>query len=223
MNALSEIEITEILSPYGVSADSKLCEQIREYISLLLRWNQKISLTTIKDPEEILKFHFGESFFAASSVPIENGRLADVGSGAGFPGIPLAMISAGLEVMLIESNAKKAAFLSEVTRALRLNRVKVLRSRMEEVSKNLRTFDFVTARALGSHRELLQWASSFLAESGKIVLWLGGEECTAISRNAAWNWREPIHIPGSRNRFLLIGSPNVPRETYCIARKISLH
>lgn len=207
MPALPDTEITKLLGFYGVLADSELCERIREYTSLLVRWNQKISLTTIKDPEEILKFHFAESFFAASTVPIENGRLADVGSGAGFPGIPLAMISPGLEVVLIESNAKKAAFLSEVVRALRLNRVTVLRSRMEEVSKSLRTFDFVTARALGSHRGLLRWASSFLADAGKIVLWIGGEECTAISRNAAWNWREPIHIPGSRNRFLLIGSP----------------
>lgn len=207
MPALSDTEIIKLLRFYGVLADRELCERIREYASLLVRWNQKISLTTIKDPEEILKFHFGESFFATSTVPIENGRLADVGSGAGFPGIPLAMISPGLEVMLIESNAKKAAFLSEVIRALRLNRITVLRSRMEEVSKSLRTFDFVTARALGSHRELLRWASSFLADAGKIVLWIGGEECTAISRNAAWNWREPIHIPGSRNRFLLIGSP----------------
>lgn len=207
MQELSDARIAKILAPYGVSAAGKLCEQIRNYISLLLRWNQKVSLTTVKDFDEILRFHFGESFFAARSVPINDGRLADVGSGAGFPGIPLAMICPQLEVSLIESNAKKTAFLSEVLRTLGLNRVKVLRSRMQEIGLDLRNLDFVTARALGNYEELLRWANFVLSKNGNIVLWLGDEEVSAVSHNAAWDWREPILIPGSRSRFLLVGCP----------------
>ena len=97
---------------------SELCERIRTYISLLLRWNQSISLTTVTNSDEILRFHFGESLFAASAFSLENGRLADVGSGAGFPGLPLAMLLPDLNVTLIESNAKKFTFLSEVVREL---------------------------------------------------------------------------------------------------------
>jgi 16S rRNA (guanine527-N7)-methyltransferase len=204
---ISDSRIANALTPYGISAQPELCESIRTYISLLLRWNERISLTTITDPEEILKLHFGESFFAVSAVPIQNGRLADVGSGAGFPGIPLAMAAPDLNVTLIESNLKKSAFLSEVIRSLRLNQVRVIRSRMEEVPLDLPAFDFVTVRAVGHHRDLLSWAESSLSESGKIVLWVGEADAIEISRSIAWVWRSPIHIPGSRSRVLLVGAP----------------
>src|SRR5271156_2910307 len=108
MKQLSIDTIRAALKPYGVAANDLLCEQIRMYIDLLLRWNQKTSLTTVTDPTEILRFHFGESLFAAGCVPIRHGRLADVGSGAGFPAVPIRMVSEGLEVILVESNQKKA-------------------------------------------------------------------------------------------------------------------
>ena len=93
MTKLSNSEIKKLLLPYGVSASDVLCDQVQIYMSLLLEWNRRVSLTTVTDPVEIVKFHFGESMFAASSVPIRNGRLADVGSGPGFPAIPLSMVN----------------------------------------------------------------------------------------------------------------------------------
>ena len=90
-----------------------------------------MSLTTVTNPNEILKFHFGESLFAAPAAQISDGRLADVGSGAGFPGLAIRILVEPLEVMLIESNTKKAAFLSEVSRELCLKDVEVFRGRME--------------------------------------------------------------------------------------------
>src|SRR5271155_1161393 len=110
---LSASQIEKALAPYGLRVSPGLSASIRGYIAILLRWNSKISLTTVVEPLEILKFHFGESFFAAAAVPITHSRLADVGSGAGFPGLPLAMLIPQLEVVLIESNLKKATFLSE--------------------------------------------------------------------------------------------------------------
>src|SRR6266513_1456917 len=94
--------------------------QIQQYIKILLTWNAKINLTAIRDPLEILHRHFCESMFAGISVPIERGRLADVGSGGGFPGLPLKIMRPGLQVSLIESNLKKATFLAEVIRELGL-------------------------------------------------------------------------------------------------------
>jgi 16S rRNA G527 N7-methylase RsmG len=110
---------------------------------------------------------------------------------------------------LIESNVKKATFLSEIARDLKLDHVTVARTRMEDFSPAEPGFDFVTARALGQHDELLAWASKNLSVNGMVILWLGEDDCTAISRKSEWSWRDPIHIPGSKRRFLLIGSPNL--------------
>src|ERR1700722_12678869 len=114
MNTLPDSRLADILAPSGVRPDSELFASIRAYIDVLLLWNKKISLTSIENPDEIAKLHFGESFFAALELSTLEGRLADVGSGAGFPGVPIKMLSPGLDLSLIESNAKKAAFLSEI-------------------------------------------------------------------------------------------------------------
>jgi len=206
MDELSDAKIAEILREYGVATDFGLFDQIRTYISLLLKWNETVSLTAITDPVEICRFHFGESIFAVSAVPIGEGRLADVGSGAGFPGLPLRIARPGLDLTLIESNAKKAAFLSEVVRILDLSGVQVFRSRMED-HKPTRPYNWVTARALGQRDSLLSWAENELAPSGRLVLWLGEDEVKRISQTPKWEWRSPILIPGSKRRFILIGSP----------------
>jgi 16S rRNA (guanine527-N7)-methyltransferase len=206
MKDITTIDVARVLGPYGIHANPHLCEQVRSYIELLLQWNQKISFTTVAAPLEIVRFHFGESLFAASAVPIRSGRLADVGSGAGFPGIPLRMLVPQLELTLIESNFKKAAFLSEVVRALQLDRVHVVRGRMDALDLGTPPFDFITARALGQHDDLLSWSKSHLAGGGKVVLWIGEDDAESISKNSDWNWQEPVRIPGSKRRCLLIGS-----------------
>lgn len=177
---------------------------------MLLRWNKRISLTRITDPHEILRFHFGESLFAINELRIRRGRLADVGSGAGFPGLALRIALPELQLVLIESNFKKAAFLGEVCRELSLSNVKVLRSRMEEISQGDSAYDFITARALGHHPALLKWAGRHLAPAGKLVLWLGEEEARNLAENDAWKWRKPAHMPGSKRRLLLVGTPREP-------------
>src|SRR6266699_5857055 len=88
--------------------------QIQQYTEILWAWNEKVNLTAIRDPLEMLYRHFCESMFGASLLPVENCRLADVGSGGGFPGIPLKIIRTDLQVFLVESNFKKATFLAEV-------------------------------------------------------------------------------------------------------------
>jgi 16S rRNA (guanine527-N7)-methyltransferase len=194
------------LKPYGVTASDLLCDQIRTYIDLLLRWNQKTSLTTITDPAEILRFHFGESLFAAGTVPIRHGRLADVGSGAGFPAVPIRMVSESLGVILVESNQKKATFLAEVVRELYLKNVDVHRSRMNDVDLTQEKVDFVSARALGIDDDFSKWSQSALNSDGSVVLWLGAADASGISQNAGWKWSDPIRIPQSDRRVILRGS-----------------
>ena len=207
MRNLSNSVIERILEPYGVRSDHTLYEQIGVYVEILLYWNRKISLTSVTNPEEIVKFHFGESFFASSVVPIHDGRLADVGSGAGFPGIPLRMVKPGLDLTLIESNAKKCAFMSEVVRRLNLDHVNVVHSRMESVHSGPNAFDFIAARAIGRHNELLSWAMQRLTHSGTVLIWVGEDDARELSHNPDWLWQTPALIPGSRRRYILAGSP----------------
>ena len=203
---LSVNTIAETLGAYGVTTSPASADAIRVYISMLLRWNSKISLTTVVNPVEILKFHFGESLFAMPKVPISNGRLADVGSGAGFPGLPLAMFLPDLEVVLIESNLKKVTFLAEVIRELKIGNVVVRRERVEDV-REPSVFDFVIARALGSHHQLLKWSTRALKSNGKVVLWLGDADAESVSATTGWHWAGKIKIPESERRVLLVGSP----------------
>jgi len=207
MTSLTNARISKALEPYGIVSSIKVVEQIKAYIELLLKWNRSVSLTTITDVDEILRFHFGESLFALGMLPVEKSRLADVGSGAGFPGIPLAMASPSLTVTLIESNAKKYAFLNEVIRGLKLRNVTALHSRMEEIKAPGQDFDIVTARALGKFEDLLRWAQKELAPGGRIALWVGSEDATDISADSQWKWRAPAPIPVSQRRYILIGSP----------------
>jgi 16S rRNA (guanine527-N7)-methyltransferase len=202
---LSKDTIEVALKPFGITASELLCDQIRTYIDLLLRWNQKTSLTTITDPTEILRFHFGESLLAVAKVPIRHGRLADVGSGAGFPAVPIRMVSEGLSIILIESNQKKAAFLAELARELQLDNVDVRRARMENTLIQNDKMDYVTARALGIDDDFLKWAHSSLNAQGSAVLWLVESDSSRISRNIGWVWSDPIRIPRSERRVILRG------------------
>lgn len=206
MREPSSADIASLLAPYYSVNDQRLIEGIKAYILLLLEWNEKISLTRITEPVEVVKFHFGESLFAASLLKICDGRLADVGSGAGFPGLPLAMAIPGLHASLIESNAKKAAFLSEVVRRVGLSNVVVLRSRMEDV-KGVEAFDFICARAIGKKAALIRWSRERLAQNGRLVLFLGEDGVQTVRKMSQWNWESPIKIPNSSRRFVLSGVP----------------
>jgi len=196
------------LEPFGIRPSPAQTEAVQRYVSLLLQWNQKVSLTSLRDPPEILQRHFGECMFAASAVPISSGRLADVGSGAGFPGLALKIVCPELQVVLIESNVKRSAFLLEVVRLLNLDGVEVVRSRMEDLSVAPRFASFVSARAVGNFDRILDWARKALAEEGQLLLWLGATDAQEVSSRHGWRWREPVEIPRSHRRVLLIGRPS---------------
>lgn len=202
----SDGQISQALQPYGVNATPELSSKIRAYIELLLVWNKRISLTTVTNPEEILRFHFGESMFAASAVEIEHGRLADVGTGAGFPGLALKLARPALDVLLIESNSRKAVFLREVIRSIGLKGVEVARGRAEDLGAEISTFDFVTARAVGHFDKFLSWASGRLSSAGRAIIWIGEADVPDVENIPGWNWSAPVRIPASKSRCLLQGS-----------------
>ncbi|MGB8438212.1 MAG: 16S rRNA (guanine(527)-N(7))-methyltransferase RsmG [Candidatus Acidiferrales bacterium] len=210
----SDVQIAQILkSYYSAAITAHFCDQVRVYIDLLLRWNRRISLTTVTDPSQILGFHFGESLFAIEKVPIRYGRLADVGSGAGFPAVPIRMALEGLHVTLIESNLKKAAFLSEAIRELKLANVVVDSRRMEDVIDRVSAFDFVSARAVVIDDSVLAWASSALNRDGKAVLWLGQKDSAKVSLSSRFRWRPEATIPGTERRVVLVGTNTLASES----------
>jgi len=202
---LTHRHIHSALQPFGVDLKADQILAIRRYIIMLNLWNQRVSLTSLNDPWEILQRHFGESMFAASQFSISSGRLADVGSGAGFPGLALKILCPELQVRLIEPNGKKCVFLLEVARYLRLSGVEVTRGRIENLDPEPGLLDFVTARAVGQFDRLLKWSRGALREGARLVLWLGAEDAARLSQVHGWLWGEAIHIPQSARRVLLIG------------------
>ena len=164
--------IKRALADFKIDVNFTQIEQIQKYIALLLKWNDAMNLTAIQDPLEILYRHFCESMFGASLVPIQNGRLADVGSGGGFPGLPLKIVRPDLEVCLIDSNVKKATFLAEVVRELGLPGARVLVSRYEELEEEIVPLDIACSRAVGEFAQFLGWAASERIGARTVMLWI---------------------------------------------------
>ncbi len=201
--------IRRALEEFKLPAYENQILQIQQYIEILLAWNEKIDLTAIRNPLEILYRHFCESMFAGISVPLEHGRLADVGSGGGFPGLPLKILRPGLRVLLVESNIKKATFLAEVIRELGLTDTQVLVNRYEELVEELAPLDYVCCRALGEFSFFLAWAGSEVIAVKQVILWIGARDLEEIQKIKGWDWREPIPVPHSLRRLLLVGTREV--------------
>ena len=201
--------IRRALSGFQIEVDDKQVIQIQRFMKILIHWNEKLNLTAIRDPLEILHRHFCESMFAASAVPIEVGRLADIGTGAGFPGIPMKIFRPDLELFLVESNIKKGTFLAEVLRELELTNSRVLISRYEELGEELAPLEYVCARAVGDYGAFLKWAASAQLSASRLVLWVGGRDLEEIQKSAQWDWREPIAVPQSLRRYILLGTKKI--------------
>lgn len=205
---VEKARIAELLAPFigpVLLSDSQL-DAIQAYIDLLVRWNAKLNLTAIRDPEQVVTRHFGESLFAARQLlpaADPHATAIDVGSGAGFPGLPLKLWSPSLNLTLIESKQRKATFLREVVRTLNLNLVSVLSERAERIS--LRA-DLVTFRAVERFEGILSIACNLVKPGGRIAALMGGAQ-VGLAQSVLPNirWEDPIPIPRSRNGMLLIG------------------
>lgn len=165
-----------------------------DYLDLLIRWNKAYNLTAVRDPAEMVTRHLLDSLAVLPYV--QGGTVADLGSGAGLPGVPLAIARPGLKVTLVDSNGKKARFLREVARALPLPNVRIEQVRVEELQG---TFDCITARAFASLGDMLAWGGHALAANG-VWLALKGQIETGELAQVPPNFRvEPIHaldVPG---------------------------
>ena len=204
--APSESTIRKALSEFQIDVNTNQIGQIQEYIRLLLVWNEKVNLTAIRDPLEILYRHFCESMFATKVVELGQCRLADIGTGGGFPGLALKILLPEAQVILVESNIKKATFLAEVVRALRITGVNVLVSRYEELGEEIAPVDFLLARALGEFEVFLKWAASEKVDAKRMILWVGAADVEQVRKSPRWAFGPPVTVPHSLRRVLLIGT-----------------
>lgn len=152
------------IATLGTSLPDGAVERLLDYRELLERWNSAYNLTAIRDDREMVARHLLDSL---AILPYVHGRsLADLGTGPGLPGIPLAIAEPAREVLMVDSNGKKVRFLREAIRSLKLGNARALQSRVEEVEG---TFECVTARAFASLADMLGWGGHLLAPNG---VWL---------------------------------------------------
>jgi 16S rRNA (guanine527-N7)-methyltransferase len=203
---LSESTIRKALREFDIDLDARQVIQTQTYLKLLMAWNDKVNLTAIREPREMLYRHFCESMFAVRVADLENCRLADIGSGAGFPGLALAIVAPNAHMFLVEANAKKATFMGEVLRGLKLSNAKVFNRRFEELGAEIAPVDYVCARALGDFKTLLTWARSQAIDGKHVMLWLGAGDVSEVEKLSGWRWKSPVPVPQSLRRVILVGS-----------------
>jgi 16S rRNA (guanine527-N7)-methyltransferase len=169
--------------------------QLYQHYELLIRWNQRMNLTTVKPGPEMVIRHYCESLFFAAHTPRGNSVL-DLGSGAGFPGIPMAVLRPNWHITLVEASQRKAVFLRESSR--HLPNVSVLTDRMEKISMRA---DWVVARAVDPEEILLN-----VPRLGpNIGLMLGEDDFSSIQANKRIAWSEPVRLPWGDRKICVYG------------------
>ena len=204
MGCVETAAIAHLLQPF-IELDETRLRSISTYIDLLLKWNARMNLTGIRDSGEIVQRHFGESLFAAKYLlERELPQTAiDLGSGAGFPGVPFALIAPEVGMTLIESQQKKATFLKELVHVLAIKNVKVFSGRAEGYPA---TADLVMLRAVEKFEQALPMAAGLTRTGGRIALMIGsGQNESARRLITDVNWSDAVAIPCSNSRDLLVG------------------
>ena len=197
---------------HALGLDASLAPPLLAYLALLLRWNGAYNLTAIRDPREMLAKHLLDSLAmhgAVDELAARGGALADLGTGPGLPGIPLAIAKPGLQVALVESNGKKARFLREAVRQLGLRNATVAESRIEAFDAPA-AFDAITARALATLPLILDLGGHLLKPDGRLLAMKGvvpEDQIGALP--AGWQVESvrPLQVPGldAERHLVVIG------------------
>ncbi|BFI97533.1 MAG: 16S rRNA (guanine(527)-N(7))-methyltransferase RsmG [Rhodanobacter sp.] len=162
--ATLQARLEQGIAALGLALPADAVERLLDYQALLERWNAAYNLTAVRDPAEMVTRHLLDSL---AILPFVQGEtLADLGTGPGLPGIVLAIAAPGRQILLVDSNGKKVRFLREAIRALKLDGVRAVQSRVEDVEG---AFDCITARAFASLADMLGWGGHLLAPDG---IWL---------------------------------------------------
>ena len=183
-----EKEIMEYVEELGIKLSKEQAEMFFDYMNLLLEWNEKINLTAITEEKEVIVKHFVDSLTIAKYIP-EGASLVDVGTGAGFPGIPLKIIRDDLKITLLDSLQKRINFLDVVIKELNLKNVETIHARVEEFGKNSKyreSFEVATSRAVANLSTLTEYLLPLVKVGGIAVCMKGSsiEEELETSKKA---------------------------------------
>ena len=207
-NTMTPESISELLRPYvglpveptAVAPDwPRVYAQLAVYLELILKWNARMNLTAIRKPEEIVRRHFGESLFLGARIGACQ-SLLDLGSGAGFPGVPVQLMRPDVRVTLAESQGKKAAFLREVVRTLGIQ-AEVWAERVETMPAE-RRFDVVALRAVDDMGAAVREAGVRASERVMILGSAGQSEYGVLAKEFCVD--DPISMPGLDAGILLV-------------------
>lgn len=200
--------LRDLLAPFIPAAelDDPLMASVSIHLDLLTRWNQRMNLTALRSPEEMVVRHFGESLFAARSLFSRDAcqDVFDLGSGAGFPGLPIKYWAPQLQLTLIESHGKKATFLREVGRALHLTGFSVLNARAESISQRA---SFVTMRAVEKFDQAIAAAARLVAPGGHLAILIGEAQRERALTLLPPGESSTLNLPSSEQRILLTWKP----------------
>ena len=180
-------EMQSLLLEKGIKVTDEMIVKFQKYLDLLMEWNQKINLTALKTEEEIIEKHFYDSLLMAEEIKFDDQSLLDVGTGAGFPGIPLKIVFEDLFVTLLEPTLKRVNFLDIVIKELGLKKIVTINKRAEDYVKDARSYyDLVTARAVSRLNMLLELCMPLVKVDGLFLAMKGskGEEEIQESINA---------------------------------------
>ncbi len=205
---MSAEQIAALVTPMLLPApalSAEIWKQLAIYVDLLYRWNQRMNLTAVRDPEELAAVHLGECLRCAQLLPAGIASLLDFGSGAGLPGIPIQLTRPEIAVTLAESQGKKAGFLREAVRVLGQKQATVYAGRVEAIPATQR-FDAVTLRAVDAMELALPAAAERVAPGGWCVVLTTeaqAEPVRALLPEMAW--QTEAALPGSKQRVVLLG------------------
>ncbi len=183
---MDKVRLAQKAGQYNIQLGPEILDQLEAYNRMMLEWNQKSNITAITEEQEVEDKHFIDSLFLASQPELK-GKVADIGSGGGFPGLVLKIYRKDIDITLVESNQKKNAFLQLVVENLKLEGVRLCNKRAEELARGpeRESFDLVTARAVASLPTLAEYCLPLVKEGGWFIPMKGRlEDELALSKNA---------------------------------------
>jgi len=175
---MNDMVLQQALSSCSIMASPQDCQKLVRFANELVKWNMIMNLTSITEESDIIRKHFIDSLLPItySGFITKNARIIDIGSGAGFPGIPIALLRPDVHVTLLDGNLKRTKYLNAVTRELELVNTAVVRGRAEEIGHDIvyrEQFDIAVSRAVASLPTLVEYSMPFLKMNGRALLWKG--------------------------------------------------